>query len=147
MSTEQCVLKPKVACFWVIKSRVLPRKRLVRQLTNHKAVVCFAGRNHGRSGIAMPAAFSIFVFSFLWIEMSLLGQACVYLHKIYYSWFKKKPSTICQAWYITEYLFKVLWLISRKGQNYHEISANIRQRIIWKWPRTSIFRHLSTAND
>ena len=49
------------------------------------AVVCFAGRNHGRSGIAMPAAFSLFVFSFLWIEMSLLGQACVYLHKIYCS--------------------------------------------------------------
>ena len=106
MSTEQCVLKPKVACFWVIKSRVLPRKRLMRQLTNHKAVVCFAGRNHGRSGIAMPAAFSLFVFSFLWIEMSLLGQACVYLHKIYCSWFKKKPSTICQARYITECPFK-----------------------------------------
>ena len=70
------------------------------------AVVCFAGRNHGRSGIAMPAAFSLFVFSFLWIEMSLLGQACVYLHKIYCSWFKKKPSTICQARYITECPFK-----------------------------------------
>ena len=37
-------------------------------------MVCFAGRNHGRSGIAMPAAFSLFVFSFLWIEMSLLPR-------------------------------------------------------------------------
>ena len=39
------------------------------------AVVCFAGRNHGRIGIGMPAAFYLFVFNFLWIEMSLLGQA------------------------------------------------------------------------
>ena len=49
------------------------------------AVVCFAGRIMGEVALPMPAAFSLFVFSFLWIEMSLLGQACVYLHKIYCS--------------------------------------------------------------
>ena len=39
----------------------------------------------GEVALPMPAAFSLFGFSFLWIEMNLLGQACVYLHKIYCS--------------------------------------------------------------
>ena len=42
-------------------------------------VVCFAGRMLEEVALPMPAAFSLFVFSFLWIKMSLLGQACVYL--------------------------------------------------------------------
>ena len=42
------------------------------------AVVCFAGRNHGRSGIAMPAAFSLFIFShFKWLNILVQNEPCL----------------------------------------------------------------------